>query len=78
MAVYTEEYGDQGPAVRRYRVRGTGETGLGVSTKDGFSNVGRNVTIGDQVSVFVIDLCLDESGEIKTYRHDRLEELPPE
>lgn len=65
-------------AIERYRIKSTGETGTGVSTSDGNRNVGRLATIGDKLNVSVIDLCLDASGEIRTYRADVLERINEE
>ena len=61
---------------QRFRVTATGETGTGVSESNATRNVGRLATIGDKLNVLVIDVCLDETGEVRTYRQDKLEQLP--
>ena len=60
---------------RRFKVKATGEVGTGLSSTNGISNVGRYATIGLEMNVTVIDLCMDETGEIRTFRLDYLEEL---
>ncbi|MFE4197259.1 hypothetical protein ACFRJ9_15450 [Paenarthrobacter sp. NPDC056912] len=60
---------------RRFRVPATGETGLALSGSHGGTSIGRKVTIGDDLNVSVIDVCLDEAGEVRTYRQAFLEEV---
>ena len=62
---------------RRYRVIATGETGTAVSGDHGGRNVGRLVTIGADLNVRVVDICHDETGEIRTYRENFVEEITP-
>lgn len=60
---------------RRFKVVATGEIGRVVS-KHGLPNaIGRYVTIGTDLNVDIFDLCFDETGEIRSYRSDRLEEI---
>lgn len=60
---------------RRFRVIATGEEGSAVSENGASSIIDRLVTIGPEWNIRVIDLCHDETGEIRTYRSDRLEEI---
>ncbi|WP_416403466.1 hypothetical protein [Arthrobacter sp. LFS091] len=60
---------------RRYTIKATGETGSALSSTHGGTNVGRYATIGKDLNVTVIDICLDETGEIRTYRQEFLEEV---
>lgn len=60
---------------RRFKVKATGEIGLALSGSRGGTSIGRQVTIGDNLNVNVIDVCLDETGEVRTYRQEFLEEV---
>lgn len=59
---------------RRYRVNATGDTGSAVSD-NGSQNVVRLAAIGPHFNIQLIDLCDDNTGEVRTYRADRLEEI---
>lgn len=61
---------------RRYKVKATGEVGSSVS-KNGLQTGDRLVALGSTNNIRVIDLCLDETGEIRTFRAEYLEELEP-
>ncbi|MFF1828972.1 hypothetical protein [Paenarthrobacter sp. NPDC058040] len=63
---------------RRYRIKATGEIGTGVASSNGGRNVGRLATIGDKLNISVIDLCLDATGEIRTFRADVVEQITEE
>lgn len=60
---------------RKFRVKATGETGPALSQDHGSTNVGRYVTIGEELNVTVIDISLDGTGEVRTYRQEFLEEV---
>lgn len=60
--------------IQRFRVKATGETGSGVSD-NGSRNVGRLVTIGPEMNIQLIDVCHDETGEVRTYRAEYLERI---
>ncbi|MGC7152966.1 hypothetical protein [Paenarthrobacter ureafaciens] len=70
-----EEFSTPRRNVQRYRVKATNETGTALSETNGLDNVGRLVTIGNAFNVPVIDLCDDNTGEIRTFRADRLERI---
>lgn len=60
---------------RKFRIKATGEVGSALSQDHGNRNVGRYVTIGEELNVTVIDISLDETGEVRTYRKEFLEEV---
>lgn len=61
--------------LHRFKVKATGETGAAVS-ENGYGHViGRSVSIGPRQNVLVIDLCDDQTGEIRTFRADFLERI---
>jgi hypothetical protein len=60
---------------RKFRVTATSETGSALSQAHGSTNVGRYVTIGGELNVTVIDISLDGTGEVRTYRQEFLEEV---
>jgi hypothetical protein len=60
--------------VQRYKVKATGETGSGVSD-NGSRNVGRLATIGPELNIQLIDICHEETGEVRTYRAEFLEKI---
>lgn len=47
---------------RKFRVKATGETGSALSQDHGSTNVGRYVTIGEELNVTVIDISLGDRG----------------
>lgn len=62
-------------SVRRFKVNATGETGVAAAPQGLPRNTTRAVTLGDEWNVAVVDLCIEETGELKTYRLDRLTEV---
>lgn len=59
----------------RFRVKATGETGTAVSSSNGTSSIGRLASIGSEWNVRVIDICIDDTGEIRSFRADHLEDV---
>ena len=77
MPKLTTQYSESmNPGAVRFRVLATGEEGTGVSSNNGSRNIGHYVTIGSENNIWAIEICMDETGEIRTYLKDRVEELP--
>lgn len=69
-----ETFGDPTPVVRRYKVIATGEIGTMVG-KNGLPAGPRMVRVGSSDNVNIIDFCDDVTGEIRTFRLDKLEAI---
>jgi hypothetical protein len=59
---------------RRFKVKATGDIGSAVS-ENGSREVTRLAAIGSQLNIQLIDLCDDDTGEVRTYRAEYLEEI---
>lgn len=70
-----QNFSNPSPRTRRYRVKDTGETGSAVSSNGAPTVTSHMVTIGDKMNIQVVDLCIDNTGEIRTYLADRLDEI---
>lgn len=64
----------ENPTVR-FKIKATGETGSAVAPNDRPAQIHQAVCIGPKHNVLVIDLCLDDSGEIKRFLAEKLEEI---
>lgn len=73
--ITTTSFGGPKRVITRFKVVKTGEIGSAVS-KNGYENTSRLVTIGPKDNIVVIDLCMDDTGEVRTFLESHLEELP--
>lgn len=60
---------------QRFRVKATGEIGSALSNSHGSHAISRLATIGPELNVQIIDLCVDTTGEVRSYRAEYLEDV---
>lgn len=72
--ITTTHFGPEETSARRFRVKATGETGVALG-KPGVGHADtRPASIGPR-NVHLIDLCNEETGEVRTYLASFLEEI---
>ena len=75
MRVSTESYSAPEPVTRRFRVIKTGDEGSAAAPNGLGGSIHRSISIGSRNNVTLIDLVDDETGEVRTYVADKLEEI---